>query len=139
MKSLRPRTRPSSHGRSHKATSSRFYLRSTLSQVARECRPSEEGKWEMENLRGLHRPEQSMPKRQFPLTQDRPAYGFNSWAQVTDVHGRLLRIQPDQDGRGRSREDLFHHELGTLLLQGNAFWTEERRGYIPEVSKQNVQ
>ena len=63
--------------------------------MARECRPDEEGKWEMENMRGLHRPEQSMPKGQFPLAQDRLACGFNNCAQVTDVHGRILRIQPN--------------------------------------------
>ena len=26
-----------------------------------------------------------------------------------------------------------------ITSQGNVFWTEERRGYIPKVSKQNVQ
>ena len=131
--------RPSSRERSHKTASSRFYLRSALPQVARKCRPGEEGKWEMENVRGLHGPQQSMPKGQFPLAQNRLACGFNSWTQVTDVHGRLLRIQPDQDGRRRSGEDIFYHEPRTLLLQGNAFWAEECRSYILEVSKQNVQ
>ena len=51
----------------------------------------------MENVCGLHRPEQSVPEGQFPLAQDRLACGFNNWAQVTDVHGRVLRIQPDQE------------------------------------------
>ena len=36
-----------------KVISSRFYPRSALPQVARKCRPGEEGKWEMENVRGL--------------------------------------------------------------------------------------
>ena len=78
-------------------------------------------------------------KDSFPFALNRPACGFNSWTQVTDVHGHLLKIQPDQDGRKRSGEDLFYHEPRTLLLQGNAFWAEECRSYILEVSKQNVQ
>ena len=46
----------------------------------------------MENVRGLHRPEQGMPEGQFPPTKDRLACGFNSWIQIADVHGHLLRI-----------------------------------------------
>ena len=60
-------------------------------------------------------------KDSFPFALNRPACGFNSWTQVTDVHGHLLKIQPNQDGRKRSGEDLFYHEPRTLLLQGNAF------------------
>ena len=40
------------------------------------------GKWEMENVRGLHRPEQGMPKGQFPFTKDRPSCGFDSWHKL---------------------------------------------------------
>ena len=46
----------------------------------------------MENVRGLHRLEQGMPEGQFPLTKDRLACGFDSWAQIADVYGCLLRI-----------------------------------------------
>ena len=41
--------------------------------MAYECRLGEEGKREMENVCGLHEPEQSLPKGQFPSTEDRPA------------------------------------------------------------------
>ena len=46
---------------------------SVLSRMARECHLSEEGKHEMENVRGLHGPEQGLPKGQFPPTEDRLA------------------------------------------------------------------
>ena len=87
-----PSLGPSSHGRSHQAASGKLHLRSALPRVARKCRPSEEGKWEMANVCGLHRPEQGMPEGQFPPTKDRPACGFNSWTQIADVHRRFLRI-----------------------------------------------
>ena len=36
----------------------------------------------MENVRGLHRPEQGMPEGQFPFTKDRPSCGFDSWHKL---------------------------------------------------------
>ena len=51
-------------------------MRSVLSRMACECRLGEEGKQEMENvhgLHGLHGLEQSLPKGQFPSTEDRLA------------------------------------------------------------------
>ena len=70
----------------------RLHPRSALPRVARKRRPSKESEWEMENVHGLHRPEQGMPERQFPPAKDRPACEFNSWTKIADVHGRLLKI-----------------------------------------------
>ena len=39
-----------------------------------------------------------------------------SWAQASHLYGRLLRVQPNSDGRRRSREDCLHHQPGALLL-----------------------
>jgi len=35
---------------------------------------------------------------------------------TTDVHGCILGIQLDKNGRGRPRENYFHHESRALLL-----------------------
>ena len=51
-------------------------MRSVLSRVACECQPSEESKWEMENVHGLHGPKQNLPEGQFPSAKNRPASRF---------------------------------------------------------------
>uniref|UniRef100_A0A2N9E4H4 Uncharacterized protein n=1 Tax=Fagus sylvatica TaxID=28930 RepID=A0A2N9E4H4_FAGSY len=44
----------------------------------------------------------------------------------------------NSDGRGRSRKDILHHQQRALLLQGDAFRTEERRSHLPTTDEQNV-
>ena len=66
--------------------------------MARKRRLGKESKREMEDVCRLHRPEQGMPKGQLPSTKNRPARGLHSRAQVTDIYGRLLKVQLDKDG-----------------------------------------
>ncbi|CAL2278056.1 unnamed protein product [Prunus armeniaca] len=42
----------------------------------------------------------SVPKRQLPIAKNRPTSGFHFWQSATQLHGRLLRLQPNLDARG---------------------------------------
>uniref|UniRef100_A0A2N9G3J4 Uncharacterized protein n=1 Tax=Fagus sylvatica TaxID=28930 RepID=A0A2N9G3J4_FAGSY len=70
--------------------------------VVQHCRGEEE-KREVEGLCRFHRSEQSLPKRSFPTPKDRPA-----------------------------GKDRIHHTPRGILLQGDAFRTEECRGNLLE-------
>ena len=61
-------------------TIDRLYPGGLLPWLACKCRPGEESQWELENVRGLHEPEQSLPKGYFPSFENRPASGFYSRA-----------------------------------------------------------
>ena len=79
-KSLRFRTEPSNYKRGRQAIVSKLYSRSLLPRLARQCRPSEESEWKVENVRGLHEPKQNLSKGKFPSTKDRSISGFHSRA-----------------------------------------------------------
>jgi len=55
----------------------------------------------------LHRPEQSLPKGQFPTTAYRSPRGINLWEQIAIIHGRFRWIQPDHDERQRPKTDFY--------------------------------
>ena len=93
----------------------------------------------MEDVCGLHRLEQGLPKRQLSSTEDRSAGEFHSRTQAPDFYGRILGIQPDKNGRGKLGKNYLHHKPRVLVLQGEALWAEKSRSNLPEVGKQNVQ
>ena len=47
-------------------------------------------------------------------------------------------LQPDQHGPRRLREDLIRHRARNLLLSCNAFRTEKRWSYLPNIGEQDV-
>ena len=71
--------------------------------------------------------------------KDRLDGGLHSRAQVLDFCGRILGIQLDKVGRGRSGENCLYHKPRALLLQGDALRAEKCRSNLPTVSKQDVQ
>ena len=79
----------------------------------------------MEDVCGLHKLEQGLPKRQLPSTEDRSAGEFHSRTQAPDFYGRILKVQLDKNGEGRPRENYIHHESKALLLQGDALWAKK--------------
>ena len=87
-----------------------------LLELASQRRPYKEGKWEMEDVRGLYKPEQGLPKGQLPPTEDKPADVFHSRTQAPNFYGRILRVQPDKNGKGRPGENCLHHKPRALLL-----------------------
>ena len=107
--------------------------------MAGKRRPCKDGKWEMEDMHGLHGSEQGMPKGQLPPAKDRLVGGFHNKAQAPDFYGRILKVQLDKNGEGRSKENYIHHELKALPLQGDALRVEKCRSNLPEISEQNVQ
>ena len=87
-----------------------------LLELASQRRPYKEGKWEMEDVRGLYKPEQGLPKGQLPPAEDKPTDVFHSRTQALDFYGRILRVQPDKNGKGRPGENCLHHKPRALLL-----------------------
>lgn len=57
----------------------------------------------MVDLHRLHQPEQSLPRGQLPLTEDRSIGRRDCWIWITNIHGRILRVQPNQDVSRRPR------------------------------------
>ena len=53
---------PSYHRRGQQAVIGRLYSRGLLPRLARQCHPSEESKWEMEDVRRFHGPKQILPE-----------------------------------------------------------------------------
>ena len=93
----------------------------------------------MEDVCGLHKLEQGLPKRQLPSTEDRLAGEFHSRTQAPDFYGCILRIQKDKNGRGKLGKNYLHHKpKALLLLQGDALWTKKSRSNLLEVGKQNA-
>ena len=93
----------------------------------------------MEDVCGLHKLEQGLPKRQLPSTEDRSAGEFHSRTQAPDFYGCILRIQTDKNGRGKLGKNYLHHKSKDLLLQSDALWVEKCRSNLPKVGKQNIQ
>ena len=92
----------------------------------------------MEDVCGLHKLEQGLPKRQLPSTEDRSAGEFHSRTQAPDFYGCILGIQTDKNGRGKLGKNYLHHKPKALLLQGDALWAKKSRSNLLEVGKQNV-
>ena len=82
-----------------------------------QCGDGQESQRKMEDVCGLHRPKQGLPQGQLPSPEDRHLGGLNSKTLTAKFHGRVLWIQPNQDGRARPREDFIHHQPGPLLLK----------------------
>ena len=43
------------------------------------------------------------------------------------LSGCVLRVLPDQHGKGGRGEDIVHHTGGNELLRPHALWAQERR------------
>ena len=93
----------------------------------------------MEDVCGLYRLEQGLPKEQLPPAEDRSDGGFHSRAQAPDFYGCILKVQLDKISKGRPGENCLHHKPWALLLQGDALRVEKCRSNLPKVSKQDVQ
>jgi len=72
-----------------------------------------------------------MLEGQLPTFAFRLAGRLYSCPSALEFHRCFLRLQPDQDAQVRSREDILHHQLRTVLLQSHVFRLEERWGYLP--------
>ena len=79
-----------------------------------------------------------MPEGQLPASMYRPPRRINGRASTAGLYGCLLRVQPDQVGQGWLRKDFIHHQLGFLLLQSNAIWTQECGRYVSKADEQDV-
>ena len=93
----------------------------------------------MEDVRGLHRLKQDLPKGQLPHAEDRSDDGFHSKAQAPNFYGCIIEVQPNKTGIGRPGENCLHHKSWALLLQGDALRVEKCKSNLPKVSKQDVQ
>ena len=56
-------------------------------------------RWEVEDVRRLYRPQQSMPQGQLSSPTSRCTSRLYSQASVAKFYGRLLRLQPNSDAR----------------------------------------
>ena len=92
----------------------------------------------MEDVHGLHRLEQGLPKGQLPPAKDRSYGGFHSRAQAPNLYGRILGVQSNKNGRGRLGENCLHHKPRALLLQGNALQVEKCGSNLLKIGKQDV-
>ena len=81
--------------------------------------------WEIASVCRLYELEQSLCKRSFLPTSNRPIGRCNSRPSSDDFLRSLPRIPPDTTGPRRSREDSFCHLHWKLPLQGDAFWSKE--------------
>ena len=52
-------------------------------------------KWQVKDMRGLHRSEQGLPKRQLPTTKNQQAGRHDLRPCISKLHGHLLWIQSD--------------------------------------------
>jgi hypothetical protein len=89
------------------------------------------------NVCRFHGFKQSMSQGQLSPSTNRPTSGFHGWTQVTQLHGRLLWLQPDSDDRRGPREDGLHHKQRPFLLQGNALRPQKCWSHLPETGKQD--
>ena len=69
---------------------------------------------------------------------DRYLGRLNYETSTSELHGYVLKIQPDQNEGGQSIENFFCYQPRTLLLQSNAIRTQECRGNVPEIDEQDV-
>ncbi|MCI37368.1 hypothetical protein A2U01_0058592, partial [Trifolium medium] len=51
----------------------------------------------MDNVRRLHRPELGMSKGSLPIAKHRQADRWGVRLRDSELHGRLFRLQPNQD------------------------------------------
>ena len=75
------------------------------------------------------------PKDSFPLPQIELAIDATAGHELLsfmDAFSGYNQISMDPD------DQVVRHGAGNLLLSCDAFWTQERRSYLPEVGKQNV-
>ena len=84
--------KPGNHGRDQQTASNRLHPGGLLPRLTCQRRPSKEGKWEMEDVRGLHEPIQGLPKRQLYLAKYRLAGGFHNMTKAPHFHRRILMV-----------------------------------------------
>ena len=99
---------------------------------------SQEEKWKVASLCGLHGPKQGMPKGPVPHTLNRPADGRNSGPSSDEFLGCLSRLSSNTAGFGGSREDSLCDAYWELTLQSNAVWPEERKFHLSKDDDENV-
>ena len=73
-------------------------------------------RWEVEDVRRLYRPQQSMPQRQLSSPMSRCTSRLYSQTSVAKFYGRLLELQPNSDARRWSRENFICNQSRPLLL-----------------------
>ena len=78
-------------------------------------------------------PKDSFPLPRIDLIVD--AIAGHELLSFMDAFSSYNQISMDPDD---PRKDLVRHNIGNLLLSGNAVWTQERRSDLPEVSEPNV-
>ncbi|KAF8077512.1 hypothetical protein N665_1031s0002 [Sinapis alba] len=93
----RPRTIKGSERRSGTITHHQIDNRSKVPGVAFQPGRGEEKEWEMACMRRLHRSEQGMSKGQLSASPYRPVGRIDSRKRVTNLYGRVFRLQPDLD------------------------------------------
>ena len=103
-----------------------------------QYRSSEEEEWEVVSVHRLHSSEQGLPKRSFPHASDRPAIGCHCRPSLDELFGLFLRLPPDTFSFGQSKEDNLCYSYWELLLQSDAFWFKECKGYLPKDDDQDV-
>ncbi|XP_015943709.1 uncharacterized protein LOC107468850 [Arachis duranensis] len=82
---------------------SRFYTRTRLLDLAVKCSSGKEAQWQMENVRGLFRPQQSMPQGLFSLpnidalVDAAVGYRYLSFMDAYSGYNQIPMHQPDED------------------------------------------
>ena len=57
---------------------------------------------------------------------------------VSQSYKPVLRVQSNQDGRGRLGENVLYHKPMPVLLHGNAFWFEKCKSHLSKASQPYV-
>ncbi len=100
--------------------------------VAVQHHRCKEEKQKVEGLCRFYRSEQSLPKRPFPTPEDRSVSELYGRPRENELLGCFPKVPPDRPEKRRPRKDRVHHTLRNILLQDNAFRTEECRGNLPK-------
>ncbi|KAL5779523.1 hypothetical protein ACOSQ2_010260 [Xanthoceras sorbifolium] len=82
----------------------------------------------MASLHRLHRLQQGLFQGFLPFTTHRHDGGHYSGPRTIELHGRILRLQPNLNASGRPRKNFFYHGARHVLLQSDAFWSKKCRG-----------
>ena len=106
--------------------------------MAGQHRGSQEEKWKMAGLCGLHGPKQSMPKRPIPYSLDRLAGGCNNGPSSDELSRCLLELSSNTTNPGGLGENSLRDTYWELPLQGNVVRSEERRIHLPKDDNENV-